>query len=267
MAGAVAGRDVLEIADLPGAGQVALVTSALDEAGIYLVDKPVGPSSFLMVQRVRRALGIKKTGHAGTLDPFASGLLIICAGRPATRLISQLMAGEKVYEATLALGVETSTQDTEGEITATAAVSGLSEARILDCLAGFVGEQLQVPPIYSALKHQGKPLYQYARQGVDIPRVARPITISSLECLEFTGQSLKIRVRCGKGTYIRALAFDIGRNLGCGAHLAALRRLRSGDFSVGDAVAGEALFGEPLQARELLRAKGITVTEASLLLS
>jgi len=237
----------------------------LDVAGVYLVDKPVGPSSFRIVQKVRRALGIKKTGHAGTLDPFASGLLIICAGRPATRLISQLMAGEKEYEATLALGVETSTQDTEGEVTATASVAGLDEARVLACLAGFVGEQLQVPPLYSALKHLGKPLYHYARKGVDIPREPRPVTISVLECLEFTGDSLKILVRCGKGTYIRALAFDIGRNLGCGAHLTALRRLRSGGFSVADAVAGEALFDDPLQARELLHRKGLTVKEVAVL--
>jgi len=244
-----------------------LETPGLDMAGIYPVDKPVGPSSFRMVQVVRKALGIKKTGHAGTLDPFASGLLIICAGRPATRLISQLMAGEKEYEATLTLGVETSTQDPEGEVTATASVAGLGEAQVLECLAEFVGEQLQVPPLYSALKHLGKPLYHYARKGVDIPREPRPVTISSVKCLDFSGDSLKILVRCGKGTYIRALAFDIGRKLGCGAHLASLRRLRSGGFSVADAVAGNALFEEPLRARELLHGKGLTLAEVSSILS
>lgn len=268
MDGAAAGQEnILEMVGLPVIGSVPLADPGLDVAGIYLVDKPVGPSSFRIVQMVRRLLGIKKTGHAGTLDPFASGLLIVCAGRPATKLISQLMAGEKEYEATLALGVETTTQDTEGEVTATASVAGLDEARILDCLAGFVGEQLQVPPLYSALKHLGKPLYHYARKGVDIPRESRPVTISEVECLEFTGDSLKIRVRCGKGTYIRALAFDIGRNLGCGAHLSALRRLRSGSFSVADAVAGDALFGEPTHARELLRGKGLTVSELEPLLT
>lgn len=267
MDGAAAGQEhILEMPGLPVSEPVVSAGLGLDEAGIYLVDKPVGPSSFRMVHMVRRALGIKKTGHAGTLDPFASGLLIICAGRPATRLISQLMAGEKEYEATLALGVETTTQDIEGEVTATASVVGLSEARILDCLAGFVGEQLQMPPLYSALKHLGKPLYHYARKGVDIPREPRPVTISAVECLEFTGDSLKIRVRCGKGTYIRALAFDIGRNLGCGAHLSALRRLRSGGFSVADAVDGAALFSESLVARELLRGKGLTVSEVTPLL-
>lgn len=257
MVGELAGADTVLA---PAAGLRGIQPEiGLAEAGVYLIDKPVGPSSFRMVQKVRWALGIKKTGHAGTLDPFASGLLIICAGRPATRLISELMAGEKEYQATLSLGVETSTQDIEGEVTATAPVAGLDEARILACLAGFVGEQLQVPPLYSALKHQGKPLYHYARKGVDIPRVARPVTIRSIDCLAFAEASLTIRVCCGKGTYIRALAFDIGRALGCGAHLSALRRLRSGGFSVAEAVAGEALLTDAPSARELLLAKGLTV--------
>ncbi len=234
----------------------------LAEAGIYLLDKPEGPSSFRMVQRVRRALGIKKTGHAGTLDPFATGLLIVCAGRSATRLISQLMDGEKEYLATLTLGVETTTQDREGEVVATASTAGISAEQVAGCLAGFVGEQLQLPPIYSALKHQGKPLYHYARKGVEIARQPRLVTISELECLEFAGDSLRIRVRCGKGTYIRALAFDIGRVLGCGAHLAALRRLRSGPFVVSEAVDGNALFGDQAESRELLMAKGLTIAEA-----
>lgn len=239
-----------------------IVLPGLAEAGIYLLDKPEGPSSFRMVQMVRRALGIKKTGHAGTLDPFATGLLIVCAGRPATRMISQLMDGEKEYLATLTLGVETTTQDREGEVVATAPTSGISMGQVADCLAGFVGEQLQMPPLYSALKHQGKPLYHYARKGVEIARQPRPVTISELECLEFSGDSLKVRVRCGKGTYIRALAFDIGRTLGCGAHLAALRRLRSGAFTVAEAVDGAPLFNEPAAARELLLAKGLTIGEA-----
>jgi tRNA pseudouridine55 synthase len=253
---------MMEMTVLLPPAQPAIVWPALTEAGIYPLDKPEGPSSFRMVQMVRRALGIKKTGHAGTLDPFATGLLVVCAGRPATRLISQLMDGEKEYLATLTLGVETTTQDREGEVVATAPVAGLGAGQVADCLAGFVGEQLQLPPLYSALKHQGKPLYHYARRGVEIERQPRPVTISELECLEFSGATLKIRVRCGKGTYIRALAFDIGRVLGCGAHLAALRRLRSGPFSVAEAVDGNALFAEPAQARALLLAKGLTVGEA-----
>lgn len=232
------------------------------EAGIFTVDKPVGPSSFRMVQQVRRALKIKKTGHAGTLDPFATGLLVICAGRPATKLISQLMVGEKVYEATMRLGIQTSTQDPEGEIIASQPVIGVERARVDDCLAGFVGEQAQVPPIYSALKYKGKPLYHYARKGIDVERQPRQIKIFELECLELdlALETIKIRVRCSKGTYIRTLAADIGLMLGCGAHLTALRRLQSGFFSVEGAVAGEDL-GDPLRARELLWHNRLTVAD------
>lgn len=230
------------------------------EAGIFTVDKPVGPSSFRMVQLVRRALQIKKTGHAGTLDPFASGLLVICAGRPATKLISHFMDGEKVYEATMQLGVETSTQDPEGEVIARLPVLDINPARVEACLAGFVGEQTQVPPLYSALKHKGKPLYHYARKGVEIEREPRMITISELECLDLGLDTIKIRVRCGKGTYIRTLAADIGKELGCGAHLTALRRLHSGFFSVTGAVDGEALV-EPERALALLLENRLTVED------
>ncbi len=230
------------------------------EAGIFTVDKPAGPSSFRMVQLVRRALNIKKTGHAGTLDPFATGLLVICSGRPATKLISHFMDGEKVYEATMQLGVETSTQDPEGEVTARQPVLDVTRARVEECLATFVGEQTQVPPLFSALKHKGRPLYHYARKGIEIERAPRLITISAIECLELDHETIKIRVRCGKGTYIRTLAADIGRVLGCGAHLTALRRLRSGFFSVEGAVAGTELI-EPQRARELLLENRLTVED------
>ncbi|MFN2366213.1 MAG: tRNA pseudouridine(55) synthase TruB, partial [Desulfurivibrionaceae bacterium] len=219
------------------------------ESGIFTIDKPAGPSSFKMVQLVRRALKIKKTGHAGTLDPFATGLLIICSGRPATRLISRLMDGEKIYEATMRLGVETSTQDPEGEIVAERPVVDITPVRVEACLAGFLGEQLQMPPIYSALKHKGKPLYHYARKGIEVERQPRSITISALECLDLGPDRITIRVSCGKGTYVRTLAADIGDQLGCGAHLTALRRVGSGFFSVAGAVAGAELL-EPVRARE-----------------
>jgi len=230
------------------------------ESGVFTVDKPAGPSSFRMVQLVRRALNIKKTGHAGTLDPFATGLLVICSGRPATRLISRLMDGEKVYEATMRLGVETSTQDPEGEVVAQRPVVDINSARVEDCLAGFIGEQLQVPPIYSALKHKGKPLYHYARKGVEIEREPRLITVSELECLDLGRDSITIRVCCSKGTYIRTLAADIGEKLGCGAHLVALRRLRSGFFDVSGAVAGAELL-ESSQAEQALFDNMLTVDE------
>lgn len=235
------------------------------EAGIFLVDKPAGPSSFRMVQLMRRALSIKKIGHAGTLDPFASGLLIICVGRPATRLISRFMDGEKRYEAVLRLGIETTTQDLEGEVVAHKEVGVFTREVLESCLAGFVGEQLQTPPQYSALKHMGKPLYHYARRGITIEKAPRSITISRVELLDAEAETLHIMVDCSKGTYIRTLAHDIGRTLGCGAHLIALRRLQSGSFRVDDAVDG-AILQDPALARAELLAKAMSVEEILALL-
>ncbi len=209
--------------------------------GVYLVDKPAGVTSFAMVRKIRKALGMKKVGHAGTLDPFATGLLIICAGRPATKLISRLMDTEKVYEATLKLGVETDTQDPEGKVIARHPVHGLAKEQVGNCLAGFIGDHMQVPPRYSALKHKGKPLYYYARRGIDVAKPPRPVTIRKITLLSLDQDLLTIRVTCGKGTYIRTLAADIGAALGTGAYLAALRRTRIGRFSVDNAVAGDSI--------------------------
>lgn len=230
------------------------------EAGVFLIDKPVGPTSFRLVQQVRRALGIKKVGHAGTLDPFASGLLILCAGRPATRIIEQLMGGDKVYEATLQLGVETDTQDLEGEVVAEREVVPFSRETVENCLADFVGEGMQTPPCYSALKHKGKPLYYYARKGIEVVKPPRPIVIRELVLLDLGPDWLSIRVGCGKGTYVRTLAADIGKALGCGAHLTALRRLQSGPFSVKDALLGDGLEDSP-QAKALLVRHRLSVDE------
>jgi len=235
------------------------------EAGTFLVDKPVGASSFYMVRKVRNALGMKKVGHAGTLDPFATGLLIICAGRPATKLISQIQDGEKEYLATICLGKETTTLDPEGEITATSSVGTLSESVIENCLQNFRGEIQQVPPIYSALKHKGKPLYHYARKGIEITKPPRTITIHTLERVDSTGVLndescfLQIRVVCTKGTYIRTLGADIGRALGCGGYLTALRRVRSGCFHVDNSVDGSLLQEEG--ARERLLEKVLSVPD------
>jgi tRNA pseudouridine55 synthase len=240
------------------------------DAGVFLIDKPAGPSSFAMVRNVRRILGIKKVGHAGTLDPFASGLLVVCAGRPATRMISQLMEGEKEYLATLTLGRETTTQDPEGEVVAERAVNDLSEEVITQCLQSFIGVQEQVPPAYSALKHKGKPLYYYARKGIEIKKEARQITIHSLDRVDGSGSlggeltELKIRVVCSKGTYIRTLAADIGRKLGCGAYLSALRRIRSGLFSVQHSFPGDAFTAE--NSRERFLAGALSVNDVSNLL-
>jgi len=220
------------------------------EAGIFLVDKPVDITSFGVVARLRRILKMKKVGHAGTLDPFATGLLIVCAGRPATKLISNFMEGEKEYLATLRLGIETETLDTEGEVTSRKDVGEISALAVEECLQRFRGGQMQVPPAYSALKHKGKPLYYYARKGIKITKEARQIEISKLErsddCGDIAGPSpeLSLKIVCSKGTYIRTLAADIGQDLGCGAHLVGLRRTRSGTFSVANGLTWDDLSSE-----------------------
>jgi tRNA pseudouridine55 synthase len=214
-------------------------------AGVFLIDKPRGATSFSVVRQVRRLLGIKKVGHAGTLDPFATGLLIVCAGRPATRLVERFMAGKKVYAADIQLGVETETLDPEGRIVAAAEVPPLDRDDIERCLESFTGTLLQVPPPFSAVKHKGKPLYHYARKGVMVAKEPRRIEIYSLKPVEYDAEihRLKLEVVCSRGTYIRVLAADIGARLGCGAHLRELRRLASGSFSVRDSLDGGTLTG------------------------
>lgn len=232
--------------------------------GVFLVDKPIGPTSFACVHRFRRILGIKKIGHAGTLDPFASGLLLLCVGRPATKQIQHLMAGRKTYKALLQLGVETTTQDPEGQVTVRRPVPALTEQELVQTLQGFVGPQMQAPPPYSAAKHQGKPLYLYARQGQQIIKAAKPIEIHSL-CLDHydpQSQQLAFTVQCSPGTYIRVLGEDLGRSLGCGAHLIALRRTASGPFSVDQAVDGHILFTPSLPPQEALVPAMLSVEQA-----
>lgn len=228
----------------------AAVNPAEAEAGAVLIDKPVGPTSFAVVQRLRRLLGMKKIGHAGTLDPFASGLLILCLGRPATRQIDFFMAGRKTYEAVMQLGKETTTLDTEGQVTAVRPVPRLNAAELAALLHEFVGPQMQAPPAYSAAKHQGRPLYDYARQGIIIKKEAKQIEIYSLELKQYAAQeaALSFTVSCSRGTYIRVLAADIGSRIGCGGHLTALRRTWSGGFAVEEALDGCLLFAEDREA-------------------
>lgn len=220
-------------------------SSGMDAAssapGVFPVCKPEGVSSFRMVQLVRRILGIKKVGHTGTLDPFASGVLVLCAGRQATRLIPQLMAGDKEYVATLQLGVITDTQDPEGRVVEKRPVGSISQKEIAECLKRFAGEQMQTPPAYSALKHKGKPLYHYARKGILVVKEPRLIIIKELQCLGLDRETVTLKVVCSKGTYIRTLAADIGEFLGCGAHLRKLQRTRNGFFSLDDTLPGEKL--------------------------
>lgn len=197
--------------------------------GILVVDKPVGLSSFDIVRRVRRLAGCRRVGHAGTLDPMASGILPVAIGQ-ATRLIEYLMGGEKVYVATLRLGVTTDTQDAEGQVLETRAWDGVGPEAFAAAVAGMTGVIQQIPPMYSALKRDGVPLYRLARQGLEVEREARTVTIRSIEIERFAPPEAVLRVTCGKGTYIRSLCHDLGQELGCGAHMAGLRRVRNGRF-------------------------------------
>jgi len=223
-------------------------------AGVFVVDKPVELTSFAVVKKIRWLLGIKKVGHAGTLDPFASGVLVVCAGRPATRHIDDFMTGRKTYQALLQLGVETETLDPEGAVVARHPVPELNDEDIYTATREFVGPQMQAPPAYSAAKYKGKPLYHYARQGIMITKEKKPIVIYDLKINGYdpVRTQLDITVSCGRGTYIRVLAADIGRRLGCGAHLVGLRRTCSGRFTVDQAISGDTLFTEEEPLESLL---------------
>ena len=202
--------------------------------GVLLLDKPQGLSSNGALQRARNILGAAKAGHTGTLDPMATGLLPLAFGE-STKFSQTLLDADKAYEATVKLGVLTTTGDVEGEVLESRDVSFAPEA-IIAAATSFIGEVEQMPPMFSALKHQGRPLYEYAREGKDIERKRRRITIHALDCTPTGPDSFVMRVRCSKGTYIRTLGEDIGARLGCGAHLTALRRTAIGRFSIEDAV-------------------------------
>lgn len=202
--------------------------------GVLLLDKPLGLSSNDALQKARRLFSAAKGGHTGTLDPLASGLLPLCFGE-ATKFSADLLDADKTYEAELKLGVETDTGDAEGQVTATATVN-VEKAQFLALLPQFTGPIEQVPPMHSALKRDGRPLYELARKGIEVERAPRAVTIHALELLEFAGDLVRIRVSCSKGTYIRVLAADLGRALGCGAHLTALRRTRVGALDLHGAV-------------------------------
>jgi tRNA pseudouridine55 synthase len=202
--------------------------------GVLLLDKSVGHSSNDALIKAKKLLNAEKAGHTGTLDPFATGLLPLCFGE-ATKFAQDLLEADKTYETVVHLGICTTTGDTEGEIAATREID-VTLARIEAILARFRGEIDQIPPMYSALKRDGKPLYEYARAGVTLEREARRVTIHNLELLDYQAPFLSLRVTCSKGTYIRVLGEDIGAALGCGAHLNALRRTRVGALSLDDAV-------------------------------
>ena len=207
--------------------------------GVLLLDKGAGQSSNDVLIRAKRLLNAQKAGHTGTLDPFATGLLPLCFGE-ATKFSQDLLDADKTYETVVHLGIGTATGDTEGEVVSERTVNA-TPAQIEEVLGRFRGDILQVPPMYSALKRDGKPLYEYARAGVTLEREARPVTIHHLELLDYAAPFLRLRVTCSKGTYIRVLGEDIGTVLGCGAHLSALRRVGVGALTLEGAVTLEAL--------------------------
>ena len=209
--------------------------------GILVVNKPQGWTSHDVVGRIRSLTHQKRVGHAGTLDPMATGVLLVCLGR-ATRVAEYLMGSDKTYRAVMRLGVETDTYDAEGQVIATQPVN-VDESELRAALARFVGEIDQVPPMYSALKRDGKPLYKLARQGIEVERAPRRIKIHDIALRAWQPPDATIDVRCSSGTYIRSLAHDVGATLGCGAHLISLTRLASGSFSIDDAVTLEDLTG------------------------
>ncbi|WP_410210706.1 tRNA pseudouridine(55) synthase TruB [Aquirhabdus sp.] len=198
-------------------------------SGVFLLNKPQGHSSNGILQKVRWLYRAQKAGHTGALDPLATGLLPICLGE-ATKFSHYLLDSDKTYQTIVKLGATTTTGDEEGEIVQEFAIPPLNDALIESVLAQFRGPIMQVPPMYSALKKDGRPLYELARQGIEIDRPARPVTIFNLELNAFDATTLTLTVKCSKGTYIRTLAEDIGAALGCGGHVAKLHRIQTASF-------------------------------------
>jgi len=207
------------------------LVAAKEMEGVLLVDKPKGLTSHDVVYRLRRKLSMKKIGHAGTLDPMATGLLVMLIGK-ATRISQYLMSVDKAYEGEATLGVVTDSQDAEGEVLTSLPVPELTEAQILDVMKGFLGDQYQTPPMHSAIKIDGVPLYKLARKGEEVEREPRFIRVMAFDLLSFAPPKLTFRLLCTKGTYVRTIAHDLGGKLGCGAHLSALRRTASGQFNI-----------------------------------
>lgn len=203
-----------------------------DVHGVFLLDKPQGVSSNDIMQKVKRLFKANKAGHTGALDPLATGMLPICLGE-ATKFSQFLLDSDKRYVVTAKLGERTDTSDAEGQVVQSREVN-VAEADILAALSAFRGEILQVPTMFSALKHNGRPLYEYARAGITVEREARPITIFELKFIDYQAPFLTLEVHCSKGTYIRTLVDDLGEALGCGAHVTMLRRLAVADYPIGE---------------------------------
>jgi tRNA pseudouridine55 synthase len=231
---------------------------------LLIIDKPVGPTSFDVVREVKRTLPGAKVGHTGSLDPFASGVLILLLGK-ATKLSNALLNADKSYRAVVKLGESTDTMDRTGKVTETAPVPAISQEEIIANLKSFEGEWLQTPPMYSAKKIHGVRLYELARQNINVRRLPIPVQLYKLDFLEMGLPYVTFEVHCSKGTYIRSLADDIGKRLGTVGHLAELRRLTCGEFALGEAITLEALKANPAQCLEqgywnyvrLLRTEGL----------
>lgn len=222
-----------------------------DVSGVLLFDKPPGLSSNDALQRVKRLYGARKAGHTGSLDLLARGLLPICFGE-ATKLSGFLLDADKRYRAVFKLGITTTTGDAEGKVLESRPVPSLGSERVTEVLGEFTGRINQVPPMHSALKHQGTRLYELAHRGISVPRAPRPVTVHELQLLWLDGDAMEVAVRCSKGTYIRTLAEDIGLRLGCGAHVSALIRVGVGPFDVATAFDLEALEARAGQGFEAL---------------
>ena len=227
--------------------------------GIVVLDKALGGSSNRALQQVKRLYDANKAGHTGALDPLATGVLPLCLGE-ATKVSQFLLNSDKAYRARIKLGVRTDTADSEGAVIATAEAGSVTEAQIKKALIGFEGDIEQVPPMYSALKRDGQPLYKLAREGKTVEREPRAITVYSIELTDFDpqAQEVEIEVDCSKGTYIRTIADDLGQILGCGGHIIALRRLKAGAFTLADSQSFEALEAE-------MQAGGFAAIDAKLM--
>jgi tRNA pseudouridine55 synthase len=208
--------------------------------GILVVDKPCGMSSNEAVQKAKRLFRARKVGHTGSLDPLATGVLPLCFGE-ATKFSQFLLGSDKKYWVRIRLGVRTDTGDADGQVVETRPVANVDAARVQRSLEAFRGEIEQVPSMFSAVKHQGQPLYKLARQGIEVERSSRPVTIYSNELLRFAADEIELEIHCSKGTYVRTIAEDLGESLGCGAHVVALRRRKAGPYEESDLVTFEAL--------------------------
>ena len=229
------------------------MTTYNDISGMLLIDKPVGITSFKAAHKIKKILNVKKTGHCGTLDPLATGLLLVLIGK-ATKLQDEFMKRDKVYRASFLLGTVTDSGDLDGKIISKHSAESICKADAVKALKHFEGEIEQIPPMFSALKHKGKKLYELARKGIEVERKPRKVIIKSIELLSFKNSIADVRVECSSGTYIRTLAKDFGEILGCGATVAKLRREKIGSFDVKDAVKPE-----DLENLEALKSKFIPI--------